>query len=98
MGSWVECWGWGWGWIGAEVENGCGLGLDGGRGSDWLKMGLTFVEGWLGTETGDTGLGLVVVGWVQGLVGVGWGQGRISRGVRGVHGRPWCRTVNDVGL
>ena len=25
-------------------------------------------------------------------------QGRISRGVRGVHGRPWCRTVNGVGL
>ena len=25
-------------------------------------------------------------------------QGRISRGVRGVHGSPWCRTVNGVGL
>ena len=28
----------------------------------------------------------------------GWEQGRRSRGVRGVHGRPWCRTVNGVGL
>ena len=25
-------------------------------------------------------------------------QGRWTRGVRGVHGRPWCRTVNGVGL
>ena len=25
-------------------------------------------------------------------------QGRRSRGVWGVHGRPWCRTVNSVGL
>ena len=25
-------------------------------------------------------------------------QGRWTRGVRGVHGRPWHWTVNDVGL
>ena len=25
-------------------------------------------------------------------------HGRTARGVRDVHGRPWRRTVNDVGL
>ena len=25
-------------------------------------------------------------------------QGRRSRGFRDVHGRPWCRTVNGVGM